>query len=85
MKKGKKYIVCPGWIISKNDGDHHYITADMLIRLYGVDRRECIIADEGHFARAHDLDHLPRLWPLYDGNYREYLIEITSEMAGRDR
>lgn len=43
----KKYMVYPGWIPSANDGDMHYISSQDLIRLYGVNRNECIIVPTG--------------------------------------
>ena len=63
-----KYIICPGTVISKNDGDHHYVSADRLIHLYCVDRRECIIDSLGRF-RDRSYDALIKLYPRYDGNY----------------
>lgn len=38
----KKYLLCPGYITSWNDGDVHYITEEQLIRLYGVNRNDCV-------------------------------------------
>jgi len=71
-----KYIICPGYVISKTDGQHHYIGAMRLIRLYGVDPRDCFIyepapwwpnyyyVDSGKY-----LAGVRRLGPRYDGNY----------------
>lgn len=42
-----KYCVHPGWVRSINDGDRHYIPARELMRLYGVDRRSCIVDNPG--------------------------------------
>ncbi len=41
-----KYVVRPTRIISVNDGQTHYVGSQALIRLYGVNPRECIIYDE---------------------------------------
>ena len=38
-----RYVLCPGWIISKNDGDWHYISAAKLAKCYGVNLRDCLI------------------------------------------
>lgn len=35
------YVLFPGEVRSKTDGDIHYITAPELARLYGVDYRKC--------------------------------------------
>jgi len=41
--KIKKYVVYPGFVRSRSDGDRHYVTSDMLMRLYKVRRAECMI------------------------------------------
>lgn len=38
-----KYVVYPGHVISKTDGDKHFIPSDYLMLLYGVKREECIV------------------------------------------
>lgn len=68
-----KYLLCPGEIRSKNDGDLHYISARRLIELYGVDPRECTTDDRG-------LEGLIPLRPRYQGDYREWLKQIESEV-----
>ena len=62
----KKYLVIPGWITSKSDGDRHYISANKLIRLYGVDRRECVVFQDGERGFC---DSLIKLEPDYNGDY----------------
>lgn len=63
-----RYVICPGWINSKSDGDAHYIGVLQLVHLYnvppgtwieysrlngsGVKREECVW-----------------LAPCYHGNY----------------
>lgn len=42
MKK-IKYVLHPGYIRSRSDGDIHYIGAGQLANLYGVPLSECII------------------------------------------
>lgn len=47
MKKAK-YLVCPGAVFSKNDGQEHFISAEQLIRLYKVNPKDCrIFSDDG--------------------------------------
>ena len=41
-----KYAVYPGVVLSKSDGDLHYIPARMLMHLYGVAPGECLEIDE---------------------------------------
>jgi len=68
----KKYILCPGWVSSKRDGDLHFIGAFKLAKLYGVLLDECVIkVDEESFRGLSQdvLDALIVLKPRYDGNY----------------
>lgn len=48
----RRYLVRPGWVTSKNDGKRHFICADRLIELYGVDSEECVVetfkGERGH-------------------------------------
>lgn len=70
----KKYIVNAGYVVSRSDGDKHFITAQKLISLFRVDPHECIIApkEEHEFAifeRRHPRGQYTWLEPRYDGNY----------------
>lgn len=63
-----KYVVLPGDVQSKNDGQIHYIGAGQLMRLYNVDPRECVVHRFGdHWFPEYD--KLIQLSPRYDGNY----------------
>jgi len=44
----RKYLVVPGKVISKNDGEEHYVSGRELIGLYGVDASQCIIGSREH-------------------------------------
>lgn len=37
----KKYVCIGGEVISKTDGDRHYVNADKLMRLYGLNPDIC--------------------------------------------
>jgi len=71
-----KYSVRPGYVTSIHDGQRHYITARMLMDLYGVKPYECMIFEpakwwqERHF-RSAEAAHagLIALRPRYDGDY----------------
>ena len=65
------YAVHPGTVVSKNDGDMHYITAWKLIRLYGVDPNKCIIWDEKRpeTRQGRKYEEYTHLYPKTNGNY----------------
>lgn len=64
-----RYLLCPGYIISKNDGDRHYISAGQLKQLYKVNWEDCDIEKQGlQLSRYNYI----RLFPRYDGNYTDY-------------
>lgn len=76
-----KYLVWPGRVRSKVDGDGHYLTAMQLISLYRVRPRDCIIAEtltqkNLSAIRARNPGIID-LYPRYNGNYT--LPENTME------
>lgn len=63
----KKYLVIPGNIFSF-DGDVHYISANVLIKLYGVNKSDCIIANEYNLRGLKKKDYII-LKPSGTGDY----------------
>ena len=68
-----KYILVPDWVISRTDGDKHFISSDKLARLYGVPLRECMIATD--FERQKNIlskSHPDAEWlfPDFYGKYK---------------
>lgn len=62
-----RYVLHPGYIRSKHDGDEHFIGGPRLARLYGVNLRDCVYGDvRGYAARKGDI----HLFPRFDGDYR---------------
>ena len=72
----KKYLCYGGNIKSRNDGDIHYISSNVVALLYKVNPRECIMVDYStpeywHKAYSKEfLDSLIVLKPRSDGNYK---------------
>lgn len=70
---GKKYLLMPGKVQSKTDGQIHEISAEDLRRLYGVAEAECLTAEE-HLLFGCTLkdryEGLYLLQPLRSGDYR---------------
>ena len=64
----KKYILCPGNILSVNDKDQHYISAIQLRKLYNVPMDECIIKNP-RMSHTAEYSNLIKLTPKYDGDY----------------
>lgn len=81
---GRKYLIIGGEVMSKIDGDTHYINAHTTRRLYRLNLDECYLAE------SHDkilieqyLQHKPELIilrPRYDGNYN--LTALTTDKQG---
>jgi hypothetical protein len=63
-----RYVLSPGYVISKSDGDRHYIGTAQLRRLYGVPNTARCISDEAPDYRPMQGDIL--LCPRHDGNYQ---------------
>ena len=76
----RRYLICPGFVRSRTDGQQHFIHARQIAFLYGVRWDECVVlpsgwddpAEERHreclLARARR-GELIALHPRYDGNY----------------
>jgi len=62
-----KYLVCPGYVTSQNDGDTHFVGARELMELYRVNPELCVIREWGDH-RAYPKE-LIRLAPQRSGNY----------------
>lgn len=65
----KKWLIMSDFVTSKTDGQRHFISADKLIKLYGVNPDECIILAHPTHTNGYDLEKLIILSPRYDGNY----------------
>ena len=71
-----RYVLCPGYVISRTDGQRHWVGAEQLRRLYGVPARECVTYPQGEGIEA---DIRRRIWcappesvelrPRHDGDY----------------
>jgi hypothetical protein len=69
----KRFAVFPDYVISKTDGEDHYISSIQLIHLYNVDPTECVIVDRRSAQHQHTcLDGLIQLHPNYDGDYKQF-------------
>lgn len=64
--KTKRYCIHPGVIISKNDRQHHMIDAPTLMRLYQIERAQCVLDIEVDHRKKHPYICL---WPNYEGDY----------------
>ena len=68
-KDGKKYLLYPGLLRNKEDGQYYYINAKQLAELYGVSLEECVIAGSTASAGFDNIMALQALRPQYNGDY----------------
>lgn len=80
------YVVCPGWMMSKNDGQQHYVGVQQLMRLYGINERRHDVhihperRDEYHgWNPPSDAVYL---WPRYHGDYER--MPVYESDTGND-
>ena len=86
-KMSKKYLVIADYVLSKNDGDRHFINCNKLMQLYAVHKEECICVESEVYGRYYPpLDVLHRqygglieLRPKYNGDYS---IPIKNQSEG---
>ena len=73
----KKHNVWPGFVISRSDGERHYISGLQLVELYKVPLPECIIVISpwDHYGLRRNDKELIHLFPRNDGNYKLPLKE----------
>lgn len=65
------YILHPGWVSSRYDGDRHYITAARLADLYGLKMQQCAVAPDSEkgWQGWVEPENAIHLRPRNDGNY----------------
>ncbi len=69
-----KYVLVPGHVRSRHDGDLHWIGVPTLAQLYGVKLRECVVYpdhDRAALQRQFDARHADLVWlyPQVSGDY----------------
>jgi len=64
-----KYLLCPGTVRSRTDGQIHQVGAKQLVLLYGVSRQECRIRPDPVPRDWVEPVELIRLEPRYNGDY----------------
>jgi len=66
VSRQPRYVLHPGYVYSKNDGDRHFIGGPRLAQLYGVDIRDCVFGDVPQYSELPGDIHLR---PSRCGNY----------------
>lgn len=67
-----KYVIHPGYIFSRNDGEKHFVSGKQLIRLYKVHPTECIMYRYNPVVlqKLEELsEKVEHLYPRNDGKY----------------
>lgn len=75
-----RYLLCPGMVRSRADGDEHFVGARQLMRLYGLRPEQCLVMPEARPGQpcglrrwldgALERGDLIALRPRADGDYR---------------
>lgn len=79
----KRFLLCPGWVNSKHDGQRHYVDAINLAHAYGLSMKTCEVRKsgvDGEMIESHGgYRHLIRLEPRSNGDYEEHLAWLMDE------
>lgn len=52
-----RYLLCPGWVRQRHDGQWHMVGAGQLAGLYGVPMGECLVLpSEGFLGGGHAIE-----------------------------
>lgn len=65
-----RYILHPGQMESKSDGQIHFIGAAALAQLYGVNLMECLVVNNNTMHTYREQPGDVHLFPRYSGDYR---------------
>lgn len=78
----KKYLVFSGSVVSRYDGDSHWITARKVGELYKLNPEECVFADPKYPEEyiGYRNQNLIELHPRSDGDYKLH-EEETRELS----
>lgn len=81
------FMLHPGEIRSRSDGDVHYISARQLIQLYGIHPKMCQIYKEGWDRGMSPglSEQFVHLYPRYDGEYQVNGMVNTSPDSSQRR
>ena len=72
-----KYVLYSGYVISVNDGEKHFVPAHKLIKLYGLNEKDCILDKNPNYLSGpmlQGIDYIV-LGPRVRGDYKEHLEE----------
>lgn len=61
-----RYVLHPGTVRSKSDGDKHFVGAGQLANLYRVNMSDCVVYSKG---MRLDVPGDIHLYPRHGGNY----------------
>jgi hypothetical protein len=64
-----RYVLHPGKIVYKTDGDRRFVGAGQLIDLYGIRATDLVAIDSGYGYRPVERPGDAHLYPLSDGGY----------------
>lgn len=71
LNKDIKYVLHPGFVKSKNDGDKHFIGPQQLMKLYRVEVKECLLHGSPRYElpKVYRNLNLIHLYPDPTGDY----------------
>lgn len=78
-----KFALHPGTIISKNDGDLHFISYPKLLWLYQLQPHECVNGQSPNVV-GYESDNYIHLYPRYLGDYLDYKATAILEFKKKE-
>jgi len=77
------WVLCPGFVKSKNDGQTHYIHKKQLRQLYELKYLDYVLTEEEYSDRKGirpDEVFVIKLYPRYEGDYAEHKAELLAKL-----
>jgi hypothetical protein len=62
----QRYVLYPGPVTCRKNGQSHFVGASTLARLYGIEMLDCVVFDPDPYNRTEDYTECIHLYPQYD-------------------
>jgi hypothetical protein len=84
--RAARYILWPGEVTSSHDGGHRFLDGQQLMKLYGLQPRDCTIAAPGDKFSGSPIKQnqgriMIHLFPRDRGDYAAYLMALLRQAA----
>lgn len=84
----QRYVLYPGPLKCEKDGQSHYVSASTLVRLYGVEMRDCVVFDPDPANRRENYEKCIHLHPRCDDECAQHdavLLPVSQSLHSKSQ